>query len=201
VQISTDEVYGSREKGFFKETDRLDPSSPYSASKASADLLSMAYFTTYKLPVVITRSSNNFGPYQFPEKIIPLFITNILTGKEVPVYGNGLNVRDWLYVMDNCKGIDLVMHRGKKGEIYNIGANNEKTNIELTKLIIKKMGKSTDVIEYVKDRLGHDKRYAINCLKIRKLGFKLDYKFDLGIKNTIKWYKSNKSWWFPLIKK
>lgn len=200
IQISTDEVYGSIEKGAFKETDSLNPSSPYSASKASADLLVMSYFTTYKLPVLITRSSNNFGPNQYPEKIIPLFITNILRGKKIPVYGDGLNIRDWIYVIDNCRAIDLVLHKGKIGEIYNIGANNEKTNMELTKIILDKMGKPTGLIEYVKDRLGHDRRYAVDCSKIKKLGFKPKYEFIIALKKTIEWYKNNKSWWLSLIR-
>lgn len=201
LQISTDEVYGSIKKDFFKETDMLTPSSPYSASKASADLLAMSYYTTYKLPVLITRSSNNFGPNQYPEKIIPLFITNILREKKVPVYGDGLNIRDWIYVEDNCRAIDLVLHKGKEGEIYNIGANNEKSNLDLTKIILKEMGKSSDYIEYVKDRPGHDRRYAVDCSKIRLLGFKLEYEFDSALRKTINWYKNNKSWWLPLIKK
>lgn len=201
IQISTDEVYGSIKKGFFKETDRLAPSSPYSASKASADLLAMSYFTTYKLPVLITRSSNNFGPNQYPEKVIPLFITNILRGIKVPVYGDGLNIRDWIYVIDNCRAIDLVLHKGKEGEIYNIGTNNEKTNIELTKIILKEMNKSLDLIEYVKDRLGHDRRYAIDCTKIKLIGFRIKHKFNIVLQKTIEWYKNNESWWFPLIKK
>lgn len=200
IQISTDEVYGSIEKGAFKETDSLNPSSPYSASKASADLLVMSYFTTYKLPVLITRSSNNFGPNQYPEKIIPLFITNILRGKKIPVYGDGLNIRDWIYVIDNCRAIDLVLHKGKIGEIYNIGANNEKTNMELTKIILDKMDKPTGLIEYVKDRLGHDRRYAVNCSKIKKLGFKTKYEFIIALKKTVEWYKNNKSWWLSLIR-
>lgn len=201
IQISTDETYGSIEKGYFKETDALNPSSTYSASKASADLLAMSYFTTYNLPILITRSANNFGPNQYPEKVIPLFITNAMQDKKLPIYGDGLNIRDWIYVEDNCRAIDLVLHKGKIGEIYNIGANNEKTNMELTKIILDKMGKPTGLIEYVKDRLGHDRRYAVDCTKIKKLGFKTKYEFIIALKKTVEWYKNNKSWWISLIKK
>ncbi|TSC95201.1 MAG: dTDP-glucose 4,6-dehydratase [Parcubacteria group bacterium Licking1014_1] len=196
IQISTDEVYGSIEKGSFKETDLTSPSSPYSAVKAAADLLSLSYFKTYDLPVIITRSTNNFGPFQYPEKIIPLFITNLLENKKIPIYGDGLNTRDWLYVLDNCKAIDLVLHKGEKGQIYNIGSGNEKNNLELTKLILKKLGKDEKFIEYVNDRPGHDRRYAVNYEKIKRLGWKDQCEnFEELIKETILWYKKNKNWW------
>jgi len=199
VQISTDEVYGSIEKGSFKETDKLEPRNPYSASKAGAELLARSYFITHKLPVLITRSSNNYGPYQYPEKIIPLFITNLIRGKKVPVYGDGKNIRDWLYVIDNCKAIDIVLHEGKPGEVYNIGGECEKTNIELTNMILKFMGKDESFIEYVPDRKGHDKRYSLDNTKIRKLGWRPETKFEDGLKQTVEWYKNNEWWWKPLL--
>ena len=177
VQISTDEVYGSVEFNSFKETDILDPSSPYSASKASADLLVRSYYKTYGLPVLITRSANNFGPYQYPEKLIPLFITNALQNKPLPVYGDGLNIRDWLYVLDNCSAIDLVSRKGEFGEIYNIGSENEKTNLEITYLILRELNKPKSVIKFVKDRLGHDRRYSLDITKIKYLGWKPEYVF------------------------
>ncbi|MDD5625632.1 MAG: dTDP-glucose 4,6-dehydratase [Patescibacteria group bacterium] len=195
IQISTDEVYGSILKGKFKETDILDPSSPYSASKAAAELLALSYFKTYNLPVLITRSSNNYGPFQYPEKLIPLFVTNLLENKKVPIYGDGKQVRDWLYVLDNSMAIDLVLHKGKIGEIYNIGGNSEKENIEITKNIFKILGKNKSSIEYVKDRLAHDRRYAIDSSKIKKLGWKPKYKFSEALKITVNWYKNNKNWW------
>ena len=195
IQISTDEVYGSIEKGSFTEDSVLQPNSPYSASKAGGDLIARSYNKTFGVPVIITRSSNNFGPYQYPEKLIPLFITNLLEGRKVPVYGDGLNVRDWLYVIDNCEAIDFVMHKGSIGEIYNIGADNEKTNIEITKLLLKELGKNESSIEFVKDRPGHDKRYSINSSKLRKLGWKPRFKFERALKETVKWYKNNQNWW------
>ncbi len=198
LQIGTDEVYGSIEKGSFNEKSSLNPRSPYSASKASADLLAMSFYITYKLPVLVTRSSNNFGPYQFPEKIIPLFITNALQNKKLPVYADGMNVRDWLYVFDNCEAIDLVLHKGKAGEIYNICGQSEMTNIELTRKIIKYLGKSEDLIRFVKDRPGHDKRYAIDCNKIKALGWRPRHDFDEALKETIEWYKKHEEWWKPL---
>ena len=198
LQISTDEVYGSIQNGKFKENDNLNPSSPYSASKASADLLVLSYHITYGLNVMITRTTNNFGPNQYPEKLIPLFVTNLLEGKKVPVYGNGLNVRDWVYVVDNCEAIDFVINNGKAGEIYNIGSDNEKNNLEITKFILKELGKDENSIEYVKDRLGHDKRYALDSTKINKLGWKPRFQFELALKETIKWYKSNEKWWKPI---
>lgn len=196
LQVSTDEVYGSLGKtGYFYETTPLAPNSPYSASKASADLLVRAYFETYKLPVLTTRCSNNYGPYQYPEKLIPFFISKLLRGEKVPVYGDGLNVRDWLYVYDHCKAIDTVLHKGKEGEVYNIGGHNEKTNIEITKLILSAMGKDESSIEYVKDRLGHDRRYAISNDKIQsELGWRPSITFEEGIKLTIEWYLNNQDW-------
>ncbi len=197
VQISTDEVYGSIENGSFKETDPLKPSSPYSASKAGADLLTHSYYTTYNLPVLITRSSNNFGPYQHPEKLIPLFITNALQDKPLPLYGDGKNVRDWIYVLDNCKAIDLVLHKGKEGESYNIGTGNEKTNLEMTHMILQELKKPKSLISSVKDRPGHDRRYSLDSTKIRKLGWKPQHEFEDAFKETIKWYKDNEWWWKP----
>lgn len=196
IQISTDEVYGSVEEGEFLEESNLAPNSPYSASKASADLLCRSYFKTFGLPVIVTRSCNNFGPYQFPEKLMPLFISNALSDKELPLYGDGLNVRDWIYVEDNCRAIDLIMHQGKVGEIYNISANNEKTNLEITKLILMKLGKPESLIQFVKDRPAHDRRYALNSSKLREnLGWKPKYGFKQGIDKTVDWYLDNQSWW------
>ena len=200
IQIGTDEVYGSTEKGSFSEDSPLNPNSPYAASKASADLLSRSYFATYNLPVIITRSSNNFGPYQYPEKLIPLFITNLLEEKRVPVYGKGKNIRDWLYVEDNCRAIDLILHKGKIGEIYNIGAGNEVTNLSITRIILRKMNKKEEMIEFVKDRLGHDFRYSLDADKIKELGWKPRVNFEDGIEKTIKWYQENKKWWEKLKK-
>ncbi|MDI6644801.1 MAG: dTDP-glucose 4,6-dehydratase [Methanobacteriaceae archaeon] len=196
IQVSTDEVYGSLgEKGYFSEDTPLAPNSPYSASKAGADLMVRAYHKTYKLPINITRCSNNYGPYQFPEKLIPLMISNALENRELPVYGDGMNIRDWLHVYDHCTAIDLVMHHGQIGEIYNIGGNNEKTNIEIVKLILDHLGKEESLIKYIKDRPGHDRRYAIDSTKIRKeLGWIPKYNFETGIKETIKWYLDNKEW-------
>lgn len=195
VQISTDEVYGSIENGYFTETTPIAPNSPYSSSKASADLMTQAYFKTYGINTIITRCSNNFGPYQYPEKLIPFFISNLLENKKVPVYGDGGNIRDWLYVEDHCRGIDLAFHKGKAGEIYNIGGHNEKTNIDITKIILKKMGKDDDMIEYVKDRPAHDRRYAISNDKIKaELGFEPKYSFEKGIDATIEWYLKNIEW-------
>lgn len=190
VHVSTDEVYGSCSKGYFKETDLLNPSSPYAASKAASDLLALAYVTTHGLPVVITRSSNNFGPYQYPEKIIPLFVTNLFKGKKVPLYAKGANIRDWIYVEDNCRAIDLVFRKGKTGEIYNIAAGNYLNNLALTKKILRVMGKPLSMIERVKDRPGHDFRYALNTRKIMKLGFRPKYSFDHALALTIDWYKN-----------
>ena len=203
-QVSTDEVYGdlplSRPDLFFTETTPLHTSSPYSASKASADLLVQAYHRTFKLPVTISRCSNNYGPYHFPEKLIPLMIANALADKELPVYGKGENVRDWLYVQDHCSAIDLIIHKGRVGEVYNIGGHNEKTNLEVVKIILKELGKSEDLIKYVTDRPGHDMRYAIDPSKIHnELGWLPVTKFEDGIKKTIKWYLDNADWWQHII--
>lgn len=195
IYISTDEVYGDIEVGSFKEDDPFRPNSPYSASKAAGDLLTRAYFKTFKTPVLITRSSNNYGPYQYPEKLIPLFITNLLEGKKVPLYGDGLNVRDWLYVLDNCTGIDMILHRGKDGEAYNIGGDNEKTNREITDIVLKELGKDESWIEYVKDRPGHDRRYSLDSTKIKKIGWEPKYDFETAIREKIEWYKNNEDWW------
>lgn len=196
LQVSTDEVYGTLGKtGYFYETTPLAPNSPYSASKASADMLVRAYNKTYGLPTLNTRCSNNYGPYQYPEKLIPFFISKLLKGEKVPVYGDGQNVRDWLYVYDHCEAIDIVLHKGKIGEVYNIGGHNEKTNLEITHLILDAMGKDESSIEYVKDRLGHDRRYAISNDKITKeLGWKPSLTFEQGIKLTIDWYLNNQDW-------
>ena len=203
-QVSTDEVYGDlpldRPDLFFTETTPLHTSSPYSASKASADLLVQAYYRTYKLPVTISRCSNNYGPYHFPEKLIPLMIANALNDKKLPVYGKGENVRDWLYVEDHCSAIDLIIRKGKIGEVYNIGGHNERTNLEVVKTIIKELGKSEDLIEFVTDRPGHDRRYAIDPTKVHnELGWLPATKFDDGIKKTIDWYLTHKSWWEKII--
>jgi len=196
LQVSTDEVYGTLGKtGYFYETTPLAPNSPYSASKASADMLVRAFRETYGLPTLNTRCSNNYGPYQYPEKLIPFFISQLLKGKKVPVYGDGMNVRDWLYVYDHCEAIDVVLHKGKVGEVYNIGGHNEKTNLEITRLILDTMGKDDSSIEYVKDRLGHDRRYAISNDKITKeLGWMPSVTFEEGIKITIDWYLNNQDW-------
>ncbi|MBE5927842.1 MAG: dTDP-glucose 4,6-dehydratase [Lachnospiraceae bacterium] len=203
-QVSTDEVYGDlpldRPDLFFTETTPLHTSSPYSASKASADLLVLAYHRTFKLPVTISRCSNNYGPYHFPEKLIPLMIANCLNDKPLPVYGKGENVRDWLYVIDHCRAIDMIIHDGKVGEVYNIGGHNERTNLQVVETIIDALGKSRDLIQYVTDRPGHDMRYAIDPTKIHdELGWEPTTKFDDGIKQTIEWYLNNKSWWEKII--
>ena len=204
-QVSTDEVYGDlpldRPDLFFTEETPLHTSSPYSSSKAGADLLVMAYHRTYGLPVTISRCSNNYGPYHFPEKLIPLMITNALADKPLPVYGEGINVRDWLYVEDHCKAIDLIIHKGTVGEVYNIGGHNEMRNIDIVKLICKELNKPESLITYVTDRKGHDMRYAIDPTKIHnELGWLPETKFVDGIKKTIKWYLENEKWWKPLLK-
>jgi len=198
LHVSTDEVYGSIEQGSFTEEDRLGPRSPYSASKAASDLLALSYHTTYALPVIVTRSSNNFGPYQFPEKIIPLFVTNLLEGKRVPLYGDGLNERDWCYVDDNCSAIDLVLRKGSVGEVYNIGAGNELPNRELTDIILETLGHDDAMVEYVADRSGHDRRYSIATRKVRALGWKPRREFREALDETISWYRANRWWWEPL---
>jgi len=197
IQISTDEVYGSLgPEGTFVETTPLAPNSPYSASKAGADLLVRSYFETFKLPALITRCSNNYGPYQFPEKLIPLFITNALADQQLPLYGDGLNVRDWIHVADHCAAIDRVFHQGDPGEIYNIGGNCEKTNREITHTILNELGKPETLIKHVKDRPGHDRRYAIDCTKLcQGLGWSQQYDFQSGMKETIRWYLDNQQWW------
>jgi dTDP-glucose 4,6-dehydratase len=201
IQVSTDEVYGTLGKdGYFTEETPLAPNSPYSASKASADLIVRAYHETYGLPINITRCSNNYGPFQFPEKLIPLMINNALEGKSLPVYGDGKQVRDWLHVEDHCRGIDAVLRKGVNGEIYNIGGNNEKENIEIVQLIIESLNKSTDLITHVQDRLGHDRRYAIDNSKItRELGWSPSYTFEEGMKQTIDWYLGNQEWMKNII--
>jgi dTDP-glucose 4,6-dehydratase len=198
VQISTDEVYGSIENDLFRENDPLMPSSPYAASKAGADRLAYSYWVTYGLPVVIPRSSNNFGPFQYPEKLIPLFVTNAIDGKPLPIYGDGKNVRDWLYVLDNCEAIETVMTSGKDGEAYNIGGGNERTNLEITDLILRELGRSESLKTYVKDRDGHDRRYALDTGKIRRLGWKPKRAFEAAMRETVAWYQNNHGWWEKL---
>ncbi|XZF75623.1 dTDP-glucose 4,6-dehydratase [Bacillus sp. AL-1R] len=202
VHVSTDEVYGDLDfdpTTFFTEDTPLQPNSPYSASKASSDLLVRAYHETYGFPMNITRCSNNYGPYHFPEKLIPLTISRVLNDQKVPVYGTGENIRDWLHVLDHCSAIDLVLHKGENGEVYNVGGHNERTNLEVVKTIIKELGKSEGLIEFVKDRLGHDKRYAIDPSKLEKLGWKPTYHFDTGIAQTVQWYLENKEWWEKIV--
>ncbi len=196
LQVSTDEVYGTLgREGLFTETTPLSPNSPYSASKTSADLVVRAYYETFGMPVNITRCSNNYGPYQFPEKLIPLMINNCINNRELPVYGDGMQIRDWLHVKDHCTGIETVFHKGKVGEVYNIGGNNERANIEIVKIIINILGKSEKLIKYVQDRPGHDRRYAIDNSKITKeLGWSPSYTFERGIKETIEWYLENQEW-------
>ncbi len=203
-QVSTDEVYGDlpldRPDLFFKEDTPIHTSSPYSSSKAGADLLVLAYYRTFGLPVTVSRCSNNYGPYHFPEKLIPLMISRALANEYLPVYGNGLNVRDWLYVEDHCRAIDLIIHKGKIGEVYNVGGHNEKSNIDIVKTILKLLGKSEDLITFVEDRKGHDMRYAIDPTKIHNdLGWLPETKFEDGIKKTIDWYLNNKKWWKDII--
>ena len=198
LHVSTDEVYGSIASGSFRESDRLRPRSPYSASKAGSDLIALAYRETFGLPALVTRSSNNFGPYQYPEKIIPLFVTNLLQGKRVPLYGDGLNVRDWLYVEDNCAAIDRVLRHGVVGESYNIGAGNEITNRDLTGRLLRLYGAGEEMIEYVPDRLGHDRRYSVDTTKIRALGWEPAHALNEALALTVRWYQDNRWWWEPL---
>ncbi|MGI9601493.1 MAG: dTDP-glucose 4,6-dehydratase [Acidimicrobiales bacterium] len=198
LHISTDEVYGSIDEGSFSETDPLEPRSPYSASKAGSDLIAMSYHTTYDLPIVITRSSNNFGPWQYPEKLIPLFTTNLFDGHTVPLYGDGMNVRDWCYVVDNCAGVDTVLREGSVGQIYNIGADNEIPNTEITARLIELTGRDDSAIEWVEDRLGHDRRYSIDTTKIEALGWAPKYEFADALGLTVEWYRDNRWWWEPL---
>ena len=199
VHVSTDEVYGSIAEGSFKETDPLLPNSPYSAAKAGGDLLARAYFVTHKLDVSITRCTNNYGPHQYPEKVIPLFVTNLIDGLAVPLYGDGLNVRDWLHVDDHCRGIQLVLERGRAGETYNIGGGIELTNRELTTRLLEACGRDESFISYVEDRKGHDRRYSLDDSKIRaELGYAPHVDFEEGLTATVKWYRDNESWWRPL---
>lgn len=195
LQVSTDEVYGSIESGSFTETSPLRPSSPYSASKAGADLLVRSYVHTYGTPAMIVRPSNNFGPYQYPEKLIPLFITNLLQGRRVPLYGDGLNVRDWLYVEDNCAAIDAVLRRGTPGEVYNVGGGREVTNLELTRTLLELLGRDESCIEYVPDRPGHDRRYSVNRDKVEALGWRPARDFAEALRATVEWYRENRRWW------
>jgi dTDP-glucose 4,6-dehydratase len=198
LAVSTDEVYGSIAEGAARESDPLNPSNPYSASKAAADLLARAYWTTHRLPVVITRSSNNFGPYQYPEKVIPLFVTNALEGRPLPLYGDGRNVRDWLYVLDNCAAIDLVLRRGRDGEIYNIGGSTEVENVALTRRILSLLGRPESLIQPVPDRPGHDRRYALDSGKVNTLGWTPATTFDAALAATVEWYRGHESWWRPI---
>jgi len=195
LHVSTDEVYGSRDQGFFREGDSLNPSSPYSASKAGADRMAYAYWVTFKLPIMIIRPSNNFGPFQYPEKFIPLFITNALEGKDLPLYGKGENVRDWLFVGDCCRAVETVVRRGSPGEAYNAGANQEVRNIDAAERIIALLGKPRSLIKPVADRLGHDRRYAVDCTKIRSLGWKPETAFEDSLRRTVRWYRENEAWW------
>ena len=200
VQISTDEVYGSILAGSFKETDVLEPSSPYSASKAGADRLAYSYFVTYNVPVIITRCSNNFGMYQFPEKLISLFVTNAIEDKPLPVYGDGKNVRDWIYVLDHCDAVDFLIQKGIDGQVYNVGGGNERTNIEITRLILETLGKPESLISWVKDRPGHDRRYSVDTTKITNLGWQPGHNFKEALTQTINWYVKNNEWWKKLKK-
>jgi dTDP-glucose 4,6-dehydratase len=198
IQISTDEVYGSIASGGFKETDGLNPSSPYSASKAGGELLARAYFVTYGMPVIITRASNNIGPYQYPEKVVPLFITNALEDKELPLYGDGQQRRDYMHVYDHCTALEFLLDKGEPGEIYNIGAGNEMPNIEMTKFLLGELGKPESLIKHVTDRPGHDRRYALDCTKLRKMGWRPEYDTERALRETIRWYQQNRWWWEPI---
>jgi len=198
VQISTDEVYGSVPTGASVETDELKPRNPYAASKAGADRLAYSYWATYELPVIITRASNNYGPYQYPEKVIPLFVTNAIDDIPVPLYGDGRNVRDWLHVLDHCRGIDLLMHQATNGEVYNIGGGNDIMNVELTHRILDELGKPQSLIKPVADRLGHDRRYCLDTTKLRGLGWAPAEEFAAGLASTVQWYRQNEWWWRPI---
>jgi dTDP-glucose 4,6-dehydratase len=200
LHISTDETYGSIEEGSFTEGDLLTPRSPYSASKAGSDLIALSYHTTYGLPVIVTRSSNNFGPFQFPEKLIPLFVTNLMDGKKVPLMGDGGNVRDWCYVDDNCAAVDLVLREGAIGEVYNIGAGNEVTNKDLTLRMLRLLDRDESFIQPIPDRLGHDRRYSVDTSKVEALGWKAQRNLDEALEQTVRWYQDNRSWWEPLKK-
>jgi dTDP-glucose 4,6-dehydratase len=198
IQISTDEVYGSIPQGAFKETDPLNPSSPYSASKAGGELLARAYWITYQFPVIITRAANNIGPYQYPEKVVPLFVSNALEDKSLPVYGDGLQVRDYMHVYDHCTALDLLLDKGEPGEVYNVGAGNEMPNIEMTQFILKQVGKPESLIKHVTDRPGHDRRYAVDSAKLRALGWQPKYNAEQALSATAKWYVDNRGWWEPI---
>jgi dTDP-glucose 4,6-dehydratase len=200
IQISTDEVFGSTEDSAFTEETPFMPNSPYSASKAGADHLCRAYYVTYRVPVIVTHSCNVYGPYQYPEKVIPLFVTNLMRGKKVPLYGDGKNIREWIYTEDHCSAIDVILHKGLDGEVYNIGSGHEMANVDLTNMILKAFGKGEEMIEHVKDRLGHDRRYSIDSTKLRKtLGWSSKYAFKEALAETIDWYKENEEWWGRLI--
>jgi len=198
VHVSTDEVYGSVVEGSSTEEDRLVPSSPYAASKAASDLIALAYHRTHGLPVLVTRSSNNYGPRQYPEKVIPLFVTNLLEGRPVPLYGDGGNVRDWCHVDDNCDAIDLVLRTGEPGKVYNVGAGNELTNLELVDRLLRLCGADPSLVEMVKDRPGHDRRYSVNTARVRALGWTPGWGLDEGLAATVDWYRNNRRWWEPL---
>ena len=198
IQISTDEVYGSVPEGASVETDELRPRNPYSASKAAADRLAYSYWASYQVPVIVTRASNNYGPNQFPEKVIPLFITNLIEGHTVPLYGDGLNVRDWLHVDDHCRAVDMVIERGIEGEVYNIGGGNEVRNVDLTHRLLELLGAGSDMIQPVADRVGHDRRYALDTSKLRRLGWEPEVAFDEGLARTVAWYRENGWWWRPI---
>jgi dTDP-glucose 4,6-dehydratase len=198
VQISTDEVYGSVESGSSRETDALMPRNPYAASKAGADRLAYSYFATYGLPVIVTRASNNYGPFQFPEKLIPLFVTHALDELPLPLYGDGLNVRDWLHVDDHCRAVELLLTRGEDGETFNIGGGNEVPNLELTRRILALLGKPESLIRRVTDRPGHDRRYSLDCSRLRALGWSPQVAFDDGLRATVEWYRANEAWWRPI---
>jgi dTDP-glucose 4,6-dehydratase len=198
LHVSTDEVYGSVETGSSLESDPVAPRSPYSASKAGSDLIALSYFTTYGLPVTVTRSSNNFGPYQYPEKVIPLFVTNLLDGLPVPLYGDGMNVRDWCFVDDNCTAVDLVLRQGQPGEIYNVGGGNEVPNRTLVDKLLALLGADESMVRYVPDRLGHDRRYSVDCSKVRSLGWAPARRLDEALAATVDWYRANRWWWEPL---
>jgi dTDP-glucose 4,6-dehydratase len=198
VHVSTDEVYGSTREGSFVETDNLNPSSPYSSSKAGSDLLSLSYWYTHQLPVIVTRCTNNYGPFQYPEKLIPLFVTNLMEGKKVPIYGTGQNIRDWLFVTDHCRAIDFLLENGQPGEVYNIGGGEEKTNLEITHTILGLLGKDESMIEYVEDRKGHDFRYSLDFSKLRKMGWEPAFSFEEAMMATVQWYVENEWWWRSL---
>jgi len=198
VQVSTDEVYGSIDEGAFEEGAALEPSSPYSASKAGGDLLALAYAKTFDAPALVARSTNNYGPFQYPEKLIPLFVTNALDDKPLPVYGDGRQVRDWLHVRDNCEALALLLERGEPGTVYNVGGDCELENVDVTKRILKLLGKGDDLITYVKDRPGHDRRYALSCERIKALGWRPRTPFDAGLEETVRWYVEHEDWWRPL---